>query len=175
MAEICWFCKKNESNPSTTYEVDLRKTVGEDDTQYGGVTEGMQTVTTTYHYIPAKVLIPRCTSCADAHRNVKNYAFGRGCLAQLISLVLLIVIALIVTRSQGIGFGKMNPLFFLCLCPFVLAIAWVIFNSIAVKKYLKSEGTLPKSYEKSNPEVVKLLALGYKIYPSAEDVEAKVA
>ena len=149
MAEICWFCKKNESDPGTMAEVHLHKEIKRDmhlDFQPG------QTITkTNIQFLPEKVLIPRCSKCEKIQSKAVKVNKVLGTIG-IVGLLLMVLLAYI-DDFQFIYFA-------ICGVPttIILVLAFLI-----PKYYLRSSGTISDLEGNKHPEVLSLLGSGYEI------------
>jgi hypothetical protein len=167
-SSLCWFCKKNEPDLAKTVEVPLYKTIRKEDQNihspvYGsrsGASERSGKIT-TYNYLPAKVLIPRCRKCAKAHNIIS--LFFQGFFALLLIFLILALGALFyVFISHEHNLFLENP-WSACLYLPATFITAFLAETLIRKNYMRSKGTSPLSDKKLYPEVFRLLADGYKI------------
>lgn len=152
MAEMCWFCKKNAGDEKSFF-VHLYKIVGRK-REMGGTFQMRTRVAFLYH--TAKILIPRCSNCAAAHRKaerIENVTVFIGIILIGLSLVLITVLH---SRLPLIGILSGVVLF-------------VVTDSIT-KHYLQSLGVQDEKNMRVHPDILKLLAEGYKIGYMPTDV-----
>ena len=157
MTDICWFCKKNPADPTKTVEVPLYKTIGKTAEHIQGDGLNMSGTRTTYTYNSAKVLIPRCGSCKEAHGKVGNFDAGMG--LGIIVLLISVILPLFLRSLQSL------PLIIIPIIGVVGAVIIIIVLSIKTKNYKRSFGIIFDSdmEKKKYPEVSRLLGLGYEI------------
>ena len=162
MTDICWFCKKNPADPTKTIEVPLYKVISEITGYTSGDGGGPPGTRTTYTYNPAKVLIPRCGSCEEAHGKV--FKFGDVWVWGLFML-LIPVVGMAFLRSL-----RSLPLIIIPIIGIVGAVIImiiIIVLNIKTENYKRSLGTMilfdSAMEKKKYPEVSRLLGLGYEI------------
>lgn len=160
MTDICWFCKKNPADPTKTIEVPLYKVIGQTAEHISGDGWTPSGTRTTYTYNPAKVLIPRCGRCEEAHVKVKKFGGGMAAIGLFVLLISLVGMAFL--RSL-----RSLPLIIIPIIGIVGAVIIIIVLNIKTKNYKRSFGTMilfdSDMEKKKYPEVSRLLGLGYKI------------
>jgi hypothetical protein len=133
MAETCWFCGKNEPDPTRAIEVPLFK--GTENT---------------------KIVVPRCTECSKAHAKVQRIIyFGIAAGLVVISILCVAITNALLPQPNNIA-GAFGCIFPLVTIP-ILFVALIMIP----KRHLKSLGIKQESDKKKHPEVLKLLNSGY--------------
>ncbi|MCJ7519189.1 MAG: hypothetical protein MUO42_05900 [Anaerolineaceae bacterium] len=148
MNEKCWFCKKNPKDPASTFVFPLRKLT---DTQWiaGNSYRNIYSI--------ARVRVPRCGKCAEAHTKVKFYR-GRGW------FLLLLYLSLNFFTSLGWITGQKNALVVYAVLMVPLIILGFIWGppALKTKQYLLSVGVLPESEKNKYPELNSKLGQGFE-------------
>ncbi len=159
MTQVCWFCGRNESDPTRTVEVPLFKEITHETTPMYGLGSSPTGYETTWRYVPAKVVIPRCQRCAKTHGAVDWFRLLGGLVGT--GLVALYV-ASAVAHDQTPWFAQSNWSLVCLFFPLVGLFIWLV-TVLAVNLYLDLRRTRPLNDRKKHPEVVSLVGSGYAI------------
>ena len=75
MSETCWFCKKRPGDAMNSIGIPIIKILNVEETRGPGGSKHFVTnnikVTTTYRYLEEKITVPRCSTCAKMHSNMR--------------------------------------------------------------------------------------------------------
>ena len=140
---FCWFCKKRDEDPSSTYNktctFEKKSFIGWD-----GMNKHVKVTTYTRSWD-----IPRCSTCKRIH-NISTIFAVFGCIYPFI-LIMFAMIAEEVMEISIVGFWADISMYSFLLSPFAIAI-WIFLPFIC--------GTKPKYTSRFIPEIFQFIKKG---------------